>query len=89
MSIPNLVSVLIPIIHRVHSIHLISQLYKSYKTKGIKDLSLFSLLLILFSSLIILIHGYFNMDYFIIITELISVFIIINLLIIYFLYRKK
>jgi uncharacterized protein with PQ loop repeat len=57
--VPAAVAVLAPIINCVQ----LSQLYKTFITKKRKDLSLYSLLLILFASLLWLLHGYFIMDY--------------------------
>jgi uncharacterized protein with PQ loop repeat len=57
LHVPAAVAVLAPIINCVQ---LFPQLYKTFITKKRKDLSLYSLLLILFASLLWLLHGYHN-----------------------------
>uniref|UniRef100_A0A6C0JC61 MtN3 and saliva related transmembrane protein n=1 Tax=viral metagenome TaxID=1070528 RepID=A0A6C0JC61_9ZZZZ len=81
-----IVATLAPIIN---SIQLVPQLYKTYITKSVKDLSLFSLSLILMTNLIWLLHGYFISDISLIVAGLISMVINVSLLILYFIYRKK
>ena len=81
-----IVATLAPIIN---SIQLVPQLYKTYITKSVKDLSLFSLSLILMTNLIWLLHGYFISDISLIVAGLVSMIINVSLLILYFIYRKK
>lgn len=59
MSIPLIVATMAPIINCVQ---LVPQLYKTYITKSSKDLSIYSLFLILTTNLLWLLHGYFIMD---------------------------
>ncbi len=54
-----IVATLAPIIN---SVQLVPQLYKTYTTKSSKDLSIYSLSLILATNLLWLLHGYFIMD---------------------------
>jgi len=82
---PYLVATLVPI---VNCIQLFPQLYKTYTTKSVKDLSLYSLLLILISSLLWFLHGYFIIDYTLIISGIINMIINILLIILYFFYKK-
>ena len=84
--IPFIIATLAPI---VNSIQLFPQLYKTYITKSVKDLSLYSLSLILLTNLLWLLHGYFIIDISLIVAGTVSMIINIALLILYFLYRKK
>jgi MtN3 and saliva related transmembrane protein len=84
--IPFIVAILAPI---VNSIQVLPQLYKTYYTKSVKDLSLFSLSLILMTNLLWLLHGYFIIDTSLIAAGVISMAINIALIALYFLYRKN
>jgi uncharacterized protein with PQ loop repeat len=84
--IPFIVATLAPI---VNSIQLFPQLYKTYITKSVNDLSLYSLVFILLTNLLWLLHGYFIMDISLIVAGVVSMIINIALLILYFLYRKN
>jgi MtN3 and saliva related transmembrane protein len=82
---PLMVATLAPI---VNCIQLFPQLYKTYRTKRVNDLSLYSLLLILTTNLLWLLHGYFIMDKSLIVAGLISMTVNITLLMLYFYYKK-
>lgn len=82
--IPFIVAITAPIIN---SIQLFPQLYKTYITKSVKGLSYYSLLLIITTNLLWLLHGYFIFDISLIITSLISMTINITLLALYLLYK--
>ena len=84
--IPIIVATLAPI---VNAIQLFPQLYKTYITKSVKDLSLYSLILILVTNLLWLLHGYFIIDISLIVAGVVNMIIILLLLTLYFLYRKK
>jgi MtN3 and saliva related transmembrane protein len=84
--IPFIVATLAPI---VNSIQLFPQLYKIYITKSVKDLSLYSLSLILLTNLLWLLHGYFIIDISLIVAGVVSMIINVALLTLYFLYRKN
>jgi MtN3 and saliva related transmembrane protein len=84
--IPFIVATLAPI---VNSIQLFPQLYKTYNTKSVKDLSFYSLLLILTTNILWLLHGYFIIDISLIVAGIVSMIINIALLTLYLLYRKK
>lgn len=84
--IPFIVAILAPI---VNSIQLFPQLYKTYYTKSVKDLSLYSLLLILITNLLWFLHGYFIIDTSLISAGVVSMTINITLIALYFLYRKN
>ena len=84
--LPFIIATLAPI---VNCIQLFPQLYKTYITKSVKDLSLYSLLLILTTNLLWLLHGYFITDISLIFAGIVSMFINIALLTLYFLYRKN
>jgi len=84
--IPFIVATLAPI---VNSIQLFPQLYKTYITKSVNDLSLYSLVFILLTNLLWLLHGFFIMDISLIVAGTVSMIINIALLILYFLYRKN
>ena len=81
--IPIIVAILAPTINCIQQI---PQLYRTYTTKKIRDLSLISLLLILTTNLLWLAHGYFIMDYSLLVSGLISLFINSNLLLLYWFY---
>ena len=83
--IPVIVATLAPL---VNCIQLFPQLYKTYITKSVEDLSLYSLLLILITNLLWLLHGYFIRDNSLIAAGIISLMVNISLLTLYFLYRK-
>jgi MtN3 and saliva related transmembrane protein len=61
------------------------QLYKIYTTKHVKDLSIYSLVLIVSTNLLWLTHGYFILDMALLVSSSISLFV--NLMIVY-LYLK-
>lgn len=84
--LPFIVATLAPI---VNSIQLFPQLYKTYITKSVKDLSFYSLLLILITNLLWLVHGIFIIDISLIVAGVVSMIINIALLILFFLYRKN
>jgi hypothetical protein len=84
--IPIVVATLAPI---VNCIQLFPQLYKTYVTKSVKDLSFYSLLLILTTNVLWLLHGYFIFDLSLIVAGLISMIVNIALLTLYVLYRKR
>jgi len=85
MMIPYLIAIVVPI---VNCIQFLPQLYKTYTTKSVKDLSFYSLLLILITNLLWVIHGYFICDFTLKIAGLINMTISVALLILYFLYKK-
>ena len=84
--IPFIIAILAPI---ANSIQLFPQLYKTYITKSVKDLSLYSLSLILLTNLLWLLHGYFIIDISLILAGTVSLIINVALLTLYFLYRKN
>ena len=84
--IPVIIATLAPI---VNSIQLFPQLYKTYITKSVKDLSLYSLSLILITNLLWMLHGYFIIDISLIVAGTVSMIINVALLILFFLYRKN
>jgi len=73
----------------VNCIQLFPQLYKTYKTKSVDDLSLYSLILILITNILWLLHGYFIFDKSLIISGIIGLCINILLFIMYILYSQK
>jgi len=85
IMLPLIVATLAPIIN---CIQLFPQLYKTYITKSVKDLSVWSLLLILATNLLWLLHGYFIFDMSLIVTGVINMIINVTLLTLYFFYRK-
>ena len=84
--IPFIIAILAPI---VNSIQLFPQLYKTYITKSVKDLSLYSLIAILLTNVLWLLHGYFIIDISLIVAGTVSMIINVALLILFFLYRKN
>jgi len=84
--LPVVVAALAPI---VNCVQLLPQLYKTFTTKSVDDLSVYSLLLILTTNFLWLLHGYFILDLSLLVAGIISMIINSSLLILYFLYRKK
>ena len=84
MSLANAVSMLVPI---VNSIQLFPQLYKTYQTKRVEDLSLYSLCLLLFTSVLWLLHGYFIQDISLMTASVISVIVNVCLVALFFKYH--
>jgi uncharacterized protein with PQ loop repeat len=84
--IPIIIAILATI---VNSIQLFPQLYKTYITKSVKDISFFSLSLILINNLLWLLHGYFIIDISLMVACLISMIVNVALLILYSIYRKN
>jgi MtN3 and saliva related transmembrane protein len=72
----------------INCVQLFPQLYKTYKTKSVKDLSFYSILLILLTNILWLLHGYFIFDYSLIVGGIVSIIINISLLIMYLMYKK-
>jgi len=83
--IPLIVATLAPI---VNCVQLIPQLYKTYRTKSVKDLSFYSLLLLLITIILWLLHGYFINDNSLVVAGLITLVLNVSLIRLYFLYRK-
>jgi MtN3 and saliva related transmembrane protein len=79
------VATIVPI---TNSIQLLPQLVKTYETKSVKDLSLYSVLLILVNNVLWFLHGYFIYDFSLIISGLISIIVNIILFIFYIYYSK-
>jgi MtN3 and saliva related transmembrane protein len=82
--IPYIVSILAPI---MNTVQLLPQLIKTHRTKKVKDLSFYSLLLILFCDVLWLLHGYFIGDLSLQAAGLITLFINLILMVLYFKYR--
>jgi MtN3 and saliva related transmembrane protein len=83
--IPLIVATLAPI---VNCVQLLPQIYKTYRTKSVKDLSFYSLLLLLTTIILWLLHGYFINDISLVVAGIISLVLNISLIRLYFLYRK-
>jgi MtN3 and saliva related transmembrane protein len=81
-----IVATLAPI---VNSIQIVPQLYKTYVTKSVKDLSFYSLSLILLTNLLWLLHGVFINDKSLIVAGSVAMIINVALLTLYFLYNKN
>lgn len=86
LSLPFIVATLATI---VNCIQLFPQLYKAYTTKSVKDLSFYSLLLILIANLLWLLYAYFINDHSLIVAGVINTIINIILLTFFFLYRNR
>jgi uncharacterized protein with PQ loop repeat len=84
--LPFIVATLAPV---VNSIQLFPQLYKTYTTKRVKDLSFYSLSLILLTNLLWLLHGYFIIDTSLIVAGIVSMIINVALFLLYVLYKNK
>lgn len=84
MSFANTVAILAPI---VNCIQLFPQLYKSYQTKHVEDLSLYSLCLLLLTSILWLFHGYYIHDTSLMVAGIISVTVNVLLIALFFKYH--
>ncbi len=84
--IPFIVATLAPI---VNTIQMLPQLHKTYTTKNVRDVSLSTLVLILLTNLLWLLHGYFIVDASLLIGGIVSMIINISLLILYFFYSIR
>jgi len=84
--LPVFIATLAPV---VNCVQLFPQLYKTYTTKSVKDLSFYSLLLILITNTLWLLHGYFIFDYSLIVAGLISMTVNITLLVLYMRYKSR
>lgn len=83
MNYKLFISIVAPI---VNCIQQLPQLIKTYKIKHVKDLSLFSIILIVITNILWLSHGFIINDKPLIYSGLISVIINVSLLSLYFLY---
>jgi MtN3 and saliva related transmembrane protein len=83
-ALAQCVSVLAPI---VNCIQMFPQVYKTYRTKRVKDLSFYSIGLVLLTSILWLLHGYFIQDTSLIAAGVISVIVNISLLYLFFKYK--
>lgn len=84
--LPVFIATLAPV---VNCVQLFPQLYKTYTTKSVKDLSFYSLLLILITNTLWLLHGYFIFDYSLIVAGLIGMTINATLLVLYLRYNSR
>jgi len=84
--LPFIIATFAPIIN---SIQLFPKLYKTYTSKSVKDLSLYSLSLILLTNFLWLLHGYFINDISLIVAGIVSTILAVALLTLYFLYKKN
>ena len=84
LNLPYYVSILAPI---ANCIQLYPQLQKTYFSKSVKDLSFFSLLLILITNVLWLLHGYFIYDISLIVAGFISLIVNISLFLLFILYH--
>jgi uncharacterized protein with PQ loop repeat len=80
-----IVATLAPI---VNSIQLFPQLYKTYHTQSVDDLSFHSLILILTTNILWLLHGYFIFDKSLIVAGIIGLSVNILLLVLYIYIQK-
>ncbi len=83
-AIAQYVSILAPI---VNCIQMFPQVYKTYRTKHVKDLSFYSIGLVLLTSILWLLHGYFIQDTSLIAAGVISVIVNVSLLYLFFKYK--
>ena len=75
-------------VHWFNCIQVFPQLHKTYITKSVEDLSLYSLIIILITNILWLLHGYFIFDKSLIIAGIISLIINLLLLTLFFIYKK-
>jgi len=82
--LPAIVAILAPL---VNSVQLIPQLHKTYVTKKVTHLSYYSLIIILCADILWILHGYFILDYSLIVSGIVNLFVIFLLLIMHYRYR--
>lgn len=83
--IPQTVAILAPL---VNCIQMVPQVYKTYTTKRVKDLSLYTILLLLTTNFLWLLHGYFIMDISLLVGGVVSMTLNSILLILYLNYQN-
>ena len=89
ISLTSIISFAVSILAPIAScVQLLPQLYKTYSTKSVKDLSLYTLSLILITNLLWLFHGYYTTDYSLVVSGAVSVIVNVVLLTLYFIYKK-
>lgn len=86
IMIPFIISILAP---TVNCVQMFPQLIKTYTTKKVNDLSIFTLLLLLFTNILWFAHGYFIMDISLLAAGFISITINSILFILYLKYKKN
>jgi len=77
ITIPLVVAILAPL---VNCLQLLPQLHKTYNTKSAKDLSIGSLGMILLTEILWLLHGYFIMDFALIVASGVALSINLSLI---------
>ena len=73
----------------VTCIQLIPQLIQIHTTKNVKDISFYSLILLLFSNALWLAHGIIIMDFSIIVADIIGLVVNFIVIVLFFMHRKK
>ena len=86
IPVPTLVATMAPI---MNSIQLYPQLYKTYTTKRVHDLSFYTLVLVLTTNSLWLLHGYFIFDIPILAASFINLVANIILMGFYLVYQKN
>ena len=84
--IPTLVAIMAP---TMNSIQLYPQLYKTYRTKRVNDLSFYTLVLVLITNMLWIVHGYFIFDKPLLAAGFINLFANILLMWFYMMYRDR
>ena len=84
--IPLIVATMAPI---VNCVQLFPQLYKTFTTKRVTDLSFHTLVLVLVTNLLWLLHGYFILDVPILMASFINLLANCTLMGFYLLYKRK
>ena len=72
----------------IHSVKLVPQLYTTYTTKRVNDLSVYSLILLLMSSVLWLLHGIIIADNTLIVAGVVSTMVNLTLIVLYAKYYK-
>lgn len=85
MTFAGVIATAAPLFNTIQNI---PQLYKSLTTKSVNDLSIYSLLLMLTTTALWLMHGYFIMDVSLVVGGIIALVIQGLLVVMYFLYKK-
>jgi uncharacterized protein with PQ loop repeat len=86
ISFPVIVAWLAPL---ANCVQLVPQVYKTWTTQRVHDLSLYSLLLLLLTSLLWLLHGYFISDISLMAAGVVSVTVNLVMVTLYVMYRTK
>ena len=86
IMISNIIAILAPVMNGMYQI---PQLVKVITSRSVDDLSLYTLLLLLTTNILWLLHGYFISDVALIVSAFINIFINVPLIYLFFKYNRN